>query len=320
MLYPSLVAYQGGIYLYLCRMNKCIAFIKAARLRTLPLALVGIMVGNGCAWVAGRFDLEICILTISTALLLQIVSNFANDYGDFVKGTDNAQRVGPERALQSGQIQKKEMQFIILLSILLAFLSGIRLIMVSLKDATLADFLFFLGLGIISILAAITYTVGKKAYGYLGLGDIMVFIFFGLVSVCGAYYLQTRIFDYSVLLPAVSVGMFSAGVLNMNNTRDLENDKESGKNTLPVRWGRNFARYYQLFAIIIGLFSSWFYLEFGISSSLNWFYFFVIPVFFYSLRKMFDVVDPKEYDRILKLTVLGTLIYGFVFCYITFNH
>lgn len=300
-------------------MQKIIAFSKAARLRTLPLAIVGIVIGNACAYVAGVFSLEICLLTVSTALLLQILSNFANDYGDFVKGTDNDDRVGPERALQSGAITKSEMQIALGFFTALSLGCGIQLLRVALAEATMADFMFFLGLGIVSIVAAITYTVGKKAYGYHGLGDVMVFIFFGLVSVVGAYYLQVKEFDYSVFLPAISVGLFSAGVLNMNNTRDIENDKASGKNTLPVRLGKTFAKTYQLLAITIGLASSWFYLQFGIPSNYNWLYFLSLPVFFISLRKMYAATEDKEFDAVLKLTVLGTLVYGIVFCFITFN-
>lgn len=300
-------------------MQKIKAFIKAARLRTLPLATAGIVVGNACAYVAGVFSQEICILTVVTALLLQILSNFANDYGDFVKGTDNDDRVGPERAMQSGAISKSEMQIALGFFTALSLGFGIKLLRVALADVTLADFMFFLGLGIISIIAAITYTVGKKAYGYHGLGDVMVFIFFGLVSVVGAYYLQVKVFDVAVLLPAISVGLFSAGVLNMNNTRDIENDKASGKNTLPVRFGKNFAKTYQLLAITIGLASSWFYLQFGIPSNYNWLYFLCLPIFFLSLRKMYNAKEDKEFDTVLKLTVLGTLIYGIIFCIISFN-
>lgn len=300
-------------------MQKIVAFIKAGRLRTLPLAIVGILVGNGCAWVAGSFSIEICILTLSTALLLQILSNFANDYGDFVKGTDNDNRVGPQRALQSGDITKNEMKIALSVSIFLTLFSGITLLYISLKDATLQNFMFFLALGILSILAAITYTVGKKAYGYHGLGDLMVFVFFGLVSVLGAYYLQTKFMDWSVILPAISVGLFSAGVLNMNNTRDIQNDKDMGKNTLPVRFGKTFAHIYQLLAVSIGLASSWFYLELGVPSVYNWAFFLTLPVFFVSIRRMYAAKEDKEYDSVLKLTVLGTLIYGLVFCFITFN-
>lgn len=300
-------------------MPKWKAFIKAARLRTLPLAIVGIFVGNACAYIAGIFDLRIALLTLSTALLLQILSNFANDYGDFVKGTDNDNRVGPQRALQSGAISKSEMQFALILFVILTLISGIWLIFLALAAFSTYDFIVFLGLGLLSVFAAITYTIGKKAYGYAGWGDAMVFLFFGLVSVLGAYYLQTRMIDFAVLLPSLSVGLFSAAVLNMNNTRDLENDKAMQKNTIPVRFGRKTALFYQMTAITLGIFSSWVYLEFGISSPYNWTYFLVLPVFFISIRKMYAVKEPKGYDTVLKLTVLGTLIYGLVFCFIAFN-
>lgn len=302
-------------------MQKLKAYVQAARLRTLPLALTGICVGNACAHIhiAGVFSWGIFVLTLLTALLLQVLSNFANDYGDFVKGTDNDNRVGPERALQSGAIGRREMQLAMLVCGLLCLACGIGLLLLAFRNFSLNDFLFFLGLGLLSILAAVTYTVGKNAYGYHGLGDIMVFVFFGWVAVKGSYYLQTRIFDLAVLLPATSVGLFSMGVLNMNNTRDLENDAVMGKRTLPVRWGRGFARVYQLLAVSGGLFCSWVYLAFGVPSAYNWLYFISIVPFFVMLRRMYAVKEPRGYDLILKLTVLGTLVYGLVFCVIGFS-
>lgn len=300
-------------------MQKVKAYIQAARLRTLPLALTGICVGNACAHIAGIFSWTVFLLTLATAILLQILSNFANDYGDFVKGTDNEHRVGPERALQSGALQRREMLLAMIFCGLLALACGIYLLLTAFRHFSWNDFLFFLVLGLLCIAAAVTYTVGKNAYGYHGLGDVMVFLFFGWVSVKGAYYLQTRLIDFSVLLPATSVGLFSMGVLNMNNTRDLENDAVMGKRTLPVRFGRNFARFYQLVAIIGGLFLSWAYLQFGVPSELNWLYFAAVPAFFITLRKMYAVSEARQYDLILKLTVLSTLIYGLVFCVIGFS-
>ncbi len=204
-------------------------YIQAARLRTLPLSISGIIVGSFIAASEGFFNWLICILALLTTIGFQVISNFANDYGDGVKGTDNLNRIGPERALQSGAITPKQMLKTIKISIVFTLIIAILLIYVSFgKDDFFNLFIFFI-LGLVSIAAAIKYTMGKKAYGYSGFGDLFVLLFFGLLSVCGSYYLYTKQLDYMVFLPAFSIGFLSIGVLNLNNMRDRTSDIKSGK-------------------------------------------------------------------------------------------
>ncbi|MBG7629268.1 MAG: 1,4-dihydroxy-2-naphthoate octaprenyltransferase, partial [Bacteroidetes bacterium] len=225
-------------------------YIQAARLRTLPLSVSGIIVGSFIAASQGLFNVVICILALLTTIGFQIISNFANDYGDGVKGTDNNDRIGPERAIQSGAISPNQMLTAIKISVVITFIIAVALIYISFgKEDFINSFIFFV-LGILSIAAAIKYTMGKKAYGYSGFGDVFVFLFFGILSVCGSYYLYSKQIDYSIFLPAFSIGLLSVGVLNLNNLRDRSSDLKSGKNTLIVKIGGEFGKYYHYYLLI----------------------------------------------------------------------
>lgn len=217
-------------------------WVETARPKTLPLALAIILTGAALAQWSGKFHLGITLLCLITATLLQIVSNFANDYGDHQKGSDTAERIGPLRGIQQGKITAAQLKKGLIAVIIASFLSGTALILLAYE--TLNDLLAFILLGILAVIAAITYTVGKKPYGYLGLGDISVFLFFGLVAVCGTYYLQAHSLPFSVFLPAAACGLLSTAVLNINNLRDVEQDKKAGKNTLIVRIGAQNGRIY----------------------------------------------------------------------------
>lgn len=217
-------------------------WLSAFRLRTLPLALSTILMGNALALNEQAFSYKIFILSIIVTILLQILSNLANDYGDGVKGTDNAQRVGPTRAIQSGKITKNQMKIAIIIFVLLALFFGLWLVFIAIENPIII--IGFIALGLGAIVAAIAYTVGKKAYGYSGLGDLFVFIFFGLVGVLGTFYLQSHTFEYINILPAIAIGAFSTAVLNLNNMRDIENDRQSNKNTLVVKMGLEQAKKY----------------------------------------------------------------------------
>jgi 1,4-dihydroxy-2-naphthoate octaprenyltransferase len=225
-------------------------YIEAARLRTLPLSVSGIIVGSFIAASQGYFNWIICVLALLTTTGFQIISNFANDYGDGIKGTDNDERIGPKRAIQSGVISPKQMLFAIKISISITFLIAIVLIYVSFGKKEFLKSVVFLILGVASIVAAVKYTVGKKAYGYSGLGDLFVFLFFGLLSVCGSYYLYTKQLNFELFLPAFSIGFLSVGVLNLNNMRDRASDIKSHKNTLVVKTGAKFGKYYHYFLLI----------------------------------------------------------------------
>lgn len=228
-------------------------WLKAFRLRTLPLSLSCIFMGSALAMMKGYFSIVIFFLALLTTILLQILSNLANDFGDAVKGTDNNERIGPTRAIQSGKITKIQMKRAIIINSILAFISGLVLIFFSFSSDSLIYILIFIALGIGAIVAAVKYTMGKKAYGYSGLGDAFVFLFFGIVGVIGTYFLQTKQINFSLLFPASVIGLLSTAVLNMNNMRDIKNDKASNKNTLVVKIGFNNAKYYHASLIFLSL-------------------------------------------------------------------
>jgi 1,4-dihydroxy-2-naphthoate octaprenyltransferase len=224
-------------------------WIEAARLRTLPLSVSGILVGSFYAMSQAMFNWKIVIFALLTTLGLQILSNFANDYGDGVKGTDNADRVGPKRAIQSGVITPAEMKRAMIITSLITLGFAITLIYFAFKESYLIYSLVFLGLGILAIASAIRYTVGKGAYGYSGYGDVFVFVFFGLVSTFGVYFMFSKSIDMLLLLPATAIGFLSVGVLNLNNMRDEESDRKVGKNTIVVKIGGANAKKYHYFLV-----------------------------------------------------------------------
>jgi 1,4-dihydroxy-2-naphthoate octaprenyltransferase len=226
-------------------------WIEAARLRTLPLSVSGILVGSFYAMSQAMFNWKIVIFALLTTLGLQILSNFANDYGDGVKGTDNADRVGPKRAIQSGVISPAEMKRAMIITSLITLGFAILLIYFAFKFETvyLRYCIFFLILGILAIASAIRYTVGKGAYGYSGYGDVFVFVFFGLVSTFGVYFMFSKSIDMLLLLPATAIGFLSVGVLNLNNMRDEESDRKVGKNTIVVKIGGANAKKYHFFLV-----------------------------------------------------------------------
>ena len=224
-------------------------WIQAARLRTLPLSVSGIIVGSAYAYYQGFSDWKIVVLALLTTLGLQVLSNYANDYGDGVKGTD-ANRIGEKRLVAAGVITAEQMKKAVIITAILTFIIALLLIYVAFGKENFALSLIFILLGIGSIGAAIKYTVGKSAYGYSGFGDLFVFIFFGLVSVVGSNFLFTHFIDWKLFLPAISIGLLSVAVLNLNNMRDIENDKIAGKNTLVVKMGLENAKKYHEFLIL----------------------------------------------------------------------
>ena len=225
-------------------------WIEAARVRTLPLSVSGIILGSFYAMSQSMFNWKIVLFALTTTLGLQILSNFANDYGDGIKGTDNEDRIGPKRAIQSGTISPKQMKNAMILMSVLTMISAILLIYFSFKEAYLLYSLAFLFLGFLAIASAIRYTVGNTAYGYRGYGDVFVFVFFGLVSTLGIYFMFAKEIDYILLLPAISVGFLSVGVLNLNNMRDEVSDKKANKNTIVVKIGGANAKKYHYFLVI----------------------------------------------------------------------
>lgn len=226
-------------------------WLETARPKTLPLALASILTGSALAYWQSGINLWIMGLCLLTTLLLQILSNFANDYGDHQKGSDTSERIGPLRGIQKGAIKPAQLRQGLILVIIASLLSGGSLVAISYQS--FVDVLVFCGLGALAIIAAITYTVGHKPYGYMGLGDLSVLIFFGLLAVMGSYYLQTHQWHWAILLPALGSGLLAVAVLNINNLRDIEQDKKAGKNTLVVRLGVQKGRAYHGLLLLLAL-------------------------------------------------------------------
>jgi len=293
-------------------MSKTTSWIKAFRLRTLPLALASIIMGSLLAIRDGKYSWAVIILATLTTILLQVLSNLANDYGDWVKGTDNKGRLGPTRAVQSGEISHEQMKKAVIIFASLSLLSGLWLLYASFGNNIGAALVFFL-LGLGAIAAAIKYTVGKKAYGYSGLGDLFVFVFFGLVGVFGTYYLNTLDFNLEIFLPAISIGLMSTGMLNLNNMRDIDNDILSGKHTLASKLGIHKAKVYHLLLIGVALATASIYVVLNYSSLWNLLFLITAPLFLNDLVGIFNQQDQKHLDPYLKKLALATLLFSILF-------
>jgi 1,4-dihydroxy-2-naphthoate octaprenyltransferase len=286
-------------------MTKKQAWLKAIRLRTLPLSLAGIIMGAGLAQLTNNMDWLLFYLALSTTILFQILSNLANDLGDGMKGTDNLGRIGPERAIQSGIISIKEMKLAVVLTSLLSLVSAALLLFFGAKNLSTHILLIYVILAIFCVLAAITYTVGKKAYGYFALGDLMVFIFFGCVSVLGVYTLFSQAFDWNFMFPAVSIGFLSVAVLNLNNMRDISSDRKAGKNTLVVKIGADVAKMYHLLVLAIA-FGTYFYFIDSLDRPIL--YISMLPFTFVGFHawKVMKTKSAKDFDPELKTVALST--------------
>jgi 1,4-dihydroxy-2-naphthoate polyprenyltransferase len=293
--------------------KKCFkAWIHASRPRTLPLALSSSLMGSFAALQDGRFKWNVFGLALLTTLFLQILSNLANDYGDSVNGADNADRVGPARAVQSGSISQAAMKSAVIFTSVLAFLSGLLLIGAGVGNNWL-HWLIFLIVGVVAILAAILYTAGSNPYGYKGFGDLFVFLFFGIAAVVGTYFLHTGIFRPIVLLPAVTIGFLSTAVLNLNNMRDVEGDFRSGKRTMVVLMGSRNARFYHTFMVAGALVAILAWSVFHYQSPWQFLYVFSFPVFIRHLFVVWNNKIPAELDPQLKILALSTFILVLLF-------
>lgn len=287
------------------------AWLESLRPKTLPLAFAAIVVGTVLAWWQGYFDPLVAVLALITAGLLQILSNLANDYGDAVKGSDKPDRIGPLRGMQKGVISLAQMKRALMIVIALSCISG--LLLVTAATQTMADFIGFLALGGLSIIAAITYTVGKRPYGYLGLGDISVLLFFGWISVMGSWYLQTHMLIPAVILPATACGLLATAVLNINNLRDIESDRENGKNTLVVRLGPVNARRYHAGLLIGALVCLALFNLFSLQSLWGWLFVLAAPLLIKQARFVLRELDPRAMPPMLERTVKGALLTNLLF-------
>lgn len=292
-------------------------WIKAARLRTLPLSLAGIIMGGALSF-CNNFNTTIFWLCIATATAFQVLSNFANDYGDFAKGTDNEDRVGPKRTMQAGLITKNEMKIALVITSVISLALGGYLSYLGTQLMETKYLILFLFLGFASVVAAIKYTVGKNAYGYAGMGDVFVFIFFGLVGVLGSKFLISGTVEWLDLLPAMSIGLFSVAVLNLNNMRDEHNDKANNKNTLVVKMGLNKAKFYHKGAIIKAMGLLIIYSLFTYSSI--WQLIFIAPYFLLIKHLVFvqKTTNNIEFDPELKKVALSTFFISILYFLGTF--
>lgn len=289
-------------------MSRFKLWISSMRLRTLPLSVSGIILASSFAAYNGFFQWDIFILAILTTLSFQILSNLANDYGDGVKGTDNDDRIGPERAVQSGVISADSMFGAIKISILISIGLAFSLIFTAFGVRHFLLTLIFFALGIAAVVAAIRYTVGNNAYGYNGLGDVYVFVFFGLVSVIGGYVLYAKQIDHVVFLPACTIGLLSAAVLNLNNMRDIESDKKSNKITLTVKLGLKKAKKYHLALVLAAIILSFLFGILYFTSLFNLIYFVAFIPLIRHLILVSKNEDPKHLDGELKKLALSTFL------------
>lgn len=294
-------------------MNSIRIWIKAFRLRTLPLALSATILGSFLGYADGKFKWGVFIFGSLTTLLLQILSNLANDFGDAKKGTDNEKRLGPLRVTQSGLVTPKQIRLMIAFFVLLSLISGSLLIWFGLRGGDMVIYAVFLLMGFSAIFAAIKYTIGKRPYGYVGFGDIMVFIYFGILGVAGTYFLHTQSLHLTILLPASSVGLFSAGVLNLNNLRDHENDALNGKNTLVVRMGVSWAKTYHVILLLTALVLAVLYTLLHFKSYYQLIFLLPLPLLISDITKVITNTVPVELNGELKKLAAATLLFSLSF-------
>jgi 1,4-dihydroxy-2-naphthoate octaprenyltransferase len=284
-------------------------WIAAARLRTLPLAFSSILLGTFLASFYGSFNPWVLVLCLITTLLYQVLSNYANDYGDGVKGTDD-NRKGEKRSVASGVISASQMKTAVYVVAALAFVSGTALSVLGTVGLSVITTGLFIVLGVLAIWAAIRYTVGDSAYGYKGLGDVYVLIFFGWLGVIGSFFLQAQSINYWIILPATAVGFLAAGVLNLNNLRDRQEDAKNGKITLAVRFGEKKAKVYQTLLIVGALILTSVFVWHETQSIMGFLFLITLPILLNVLVKSIKAKTPEEFDPLLKPLALGTLLFS----------
>ncbi|USZ14449.1 1,4-dihydroxy-2-naphthoate polyprenyltransferase [Moraxella sp. FZFQ2102] len=286
-------------------------WIITARPKTLPVAASSIITGSALAFWQDAFEPTIALLCLVTTLLLQILSNFANDYGDHQKGSDTAERIGPVRSIQTGSIDSHALRRALMVVIALCVISGSTLLLVAVQS--MVDLLIFLTLGLCAIIAAIAYTMGARPYGYRGLGDVSVLIFFGILGVGGSFYLQTHIITPLIFLPAIATGLLAAAVLNINNLRDIEQDYQAGKLTLAVKLGAHNARHYHALLLILSLCLDATFVLITDGSLWRWLFMLSILLLYCHLRAVYHCQSPLELRPLLAQMAILTLIFNGLF-------
>lgn len=260
--------------------------------------------GAFLAYSNGEFSLLIFVLSILTAVSLQILSNLSNDYGDSIHGADSQKRKGPSRSVQSGSISSSGMKKAMGLFIFLSLIFGTALVLISFEDYRLI--VLFEVLGALCIWASINYTAGKNPYGYRGLGDISVFIFFGIVAVLGSYFIQTTHWHWPILLPAISCGLLAVGVLNINNIRDIDSDLIAGKKSLAARMGRITAVKYHGFLLSTAVILLVIFTGIEWKSPWQWLFVLALPLLWINMKAVKNITEPMALDPYLKQLALST--------------
>jgi 1,4-dihydroxy-2-naphthoate octaprenyltransferase len=288
-------------------------WIEAVRARTLPLAVASIVMGSALAAVWQPFNWTVAILCVLTAVLLQILSNLANDFGDSQHGADHARREGPKRAVQSGAISEKTMLRAIAIAALLSMVSGLALLWFAFGDDARELFILFVLLGALAIIAAIAYTAGFRPYGYAGLGDLSVLLFFGWLGVMGTYFLHTLRFDWLIIFPATCSGLLAVAVLNVNNIRDAESDRLAGKRTISVRIGPKRARVYHWMLLATAVLCACVYVLLVYSSLWQFLFVLAVPLLIKNGLAVWRTQSPREINPLLKQLSLVTLLFVLLF-------
>ncbi len=292
-------------------MTKLKDWLSAFRLRTLPLAIAGVILGTGLALHEGQFSLLTLVLALALAISIQILANLANDLGDYQKGTDiTGKRIGPARAVQSGKVSTKQMKTAVIVAAAISAIIGLALVLTSVQSASV---FILLGVGLVCIVAAMFYTMGKYAYGYVGWGDFFAFLFFGPVAVIGTYFLYTNSFDFQPVLPSVGLGFISTMILNVNNMRDMENDRASGKITVASKLGLKNAKIYHTL-LTFGMFTCFLQYSFMYAAA-PWYriLYAVVFVLQFSILVQIHKKAGHELDPYLKFTSLAGLLLAIAF-------
>lgn len=291
-------------------MKNLAIWINAARPRTLPLALSSTTLGSLLAAADNTFNWSVFILASLTTVLLQILSNLANDYGDFINGKDTADRIGPQRMVQSGQITPQRMVKALVVLVAVTLTTGTALVLVGTNGVATSSTICYFLMGIGAIIAALKYTVGKNPYGYRGLGDVSVFIFFGLMGTIGTYYLHIHHMKFDSILPAASIGLLSTGVLNLNNLRDVQSDRQAKKRTLVIIIGSSRAKIYHMMLLVTAVITGLAYTILNFRSGFQFLFLIPLPLLVQNIITVFRYTRPTELNAELKRLSLSTLLFS----------
>ena len=290
-------------------MSRIRYYIRAMRLRTLPLSLAGVSLGIFLAAADYHVRWEVVLFTVLTTLSLQMLSNVSNELGDALRGTDREDRQGPSYSLSSGLLSKRDFKFMIWMYALLSVGFGLALIWFSFGTLLSLEAILLMILGATAISGAMRYTLGSNPYGYRGLGDIYVFIFFGIVAVLGSYFVAAHeIRTWYLLLPATSMGLFSVAVLNVNNIRDMETDAAT-RRTIPVRIGEKWAKVYQTALIAGGWICMFLYAHSRMFSIWHYLFVLTLPLFAVHVAGVWKG-HGKTLDPMLPLLVMSTFLFA----------